>query len=44
MFVFEMLAIKLGRLDDNRLDLLFTIEYKKYKREKVKGFDISCVF
>lgn len=41
--VLETLAMKVGPLDENGLDLLFTIG-QEYNRENIKGFDIPPVF
>lgn len=42
--VLETLAMKVGPLDENGLDLLFTIGCDHYKKENVKGFDIPATF
>lgn len=41
--VLETLAMKVGPLDENGLDLLFAIG-QEYGKENVKGFDIPTVF
>src|SRR5436190_1922049 len=38
------LAMKIGPLDENGLDVLFAIGCDNYKKENVKGFDIPSTF
>jgi hypothetical protein len=42
--VVQALAMKIGPLDENGLDLLFTIGCDNYKRENVMGFNIQSDF
>ena len=42
--VLETLAMKIGPMDENGLDVLFAIGCGNYKKENVKGFDIPSTF
>ena len=44
IFVLETLGMKIGPLDKDGLDLLFTRGCENYKREGVKGLGIPSVF